>query len=917
MRAPRYVDFLIACLLAALAAVGVARADVEARIEELVKREAYGEALKLAEETVEFTRRAPGETSVEHLRSILTRANILVLVSRAPEAGKVFDDLHRRLRALPEPDPGLLSTTLSNLAVQRRWVGQFDEAAHLAREAVVIAESLDTAAERHRLILTSALMNLGVMLRYQGQPAAALAVFLRAQQLADGLTEHPAKRAEVLQNIASAREDLGDWKQSRIELVKAFEIATRVLPADHSHFAVLRNRIGISLYFQRQFQEARAQFRDAYARQARARQMAPVTRAAILSDHAKNELELGRFAEAGQLLKQALAIRQSVLSERHPDIARTLSDIAEVAFRSGQIRQALDGARTASFATIETGKTDLRSLLTFHRHVRVLWANYEKARGNERTAFALEAFEVAQHASRTNTSQTITRMAVRLAEKDQRVADYLRQRDDSEAEIPALEAQLTAALALPADQRSEMYERARTRLRHVEGQLAQAQRSIDNLAPGLGGAAGVVPLDADEVGRQLASDQVLVMVLVSYQETFVWAISRNTVVWVRVPIAYNDMRLYVNELRRGLAIDFNPDWTPEAGSPTYNLLMAHDLHVKLFGDLSAAMAGKAHILFVPTGPLISLPPHVLITKAPKAAARGAHPASIYRDAAWLARSHAVSVLPSVQSLKALAVATQDRSSEHSMFGFGDPVFNAAKSRGDGDPCATVTRGTRSSSNVSEFWRGSSVLTQRLSQLCPLPEGRDELENIAKAIGSSRTVLKLGSDARESVFKSEDLTRHRVVYFATHALVAGELGAGEPGIVLTVPDKPTAEDDGFLGASEVALTKLDADWVVLSACNTASGTSSEAEGLSGLARAFFHAGARALLVTHWNVGSGEAMYLASRTFEALHKDPRLGKAKALRLAMLSLIDSHSHTPWHAHPGNWAPFVVVESGVEQPR
>ncbi len=917
MRAPRSLPSLIASMFVMLASIVVARADVEARIEELAKREAYAEALKLAEETIEATRRVPGETSIEHLKAILNRGNMLVLVSRAPEAGKVFDDLHRRLRALPKPDPGLLSTTLGNLAVQRRWVGQFDEAARLAREAVVIAEGLDMAAERHRLILTSALVNLGVMLRYQGRPAAALPVFQRAEQLADGLTEHPAKMAEVLQNIASAREDLGDWKQSRAELVKAFEIATRVLPADHSHLAVLRNRIGISLYFQRQFQEAQAQFRDAYARQARARQMAPVVRATILSDHAKNELELGRFTEAGQLLQQALTIRQSVLSERHPDIARTLSDIAEVAFRSGQIQQALEAARTASDATIETSKTDLRSLLTFHRHARALWANFEKARGKEREALALEAFRVAQHASRTNTAHTITRMAVRLAEKDTRVADYLRQRDDSEAELPTLEAQLTAALALPADQRSEVYERARTRLRHVEQQLAQAHRAIDNLAPGLGGAAGVVPLDADEVSRQLASDQVLVKVLVSYQETFVWAVSRNTVVWVRVPVTYHDMRLYVNELRRGLAIDFNDDWTPKAGSPTYNLLLAHDLHAKLFGGLSAAMAGKTHILFVPTGPLISLPPHVLVTKAPKPAARGTHPASVYREAAWLARSHAVSILPSVPSLKALAAATQNGTSEPSMFGFGDPVFNPTKSPGDGDPCGPGPRGARSSSNVSEFWRGSSVLTQRLRQLCPLPEARDELVNVAKVLGSSRTVLKLGAEAREGVFKKEDLTHHRVVYFATHALVAGELGAGEPGIVLTVPEKPTAEDDGFLGASEVALKKLDADWVVLSACNTASGTNTEAEGLSGLARAFFHAGARALLVTHWNVGSSEAMYLASRTFEALHKDPSLGKAKALRLAMLSLMDSDSHTPWHAHPGNWAPFVVVESGVEPRR
>src|ERR1019366_8992371 len=108
-------------------------------------------------------------------------------------------------------------------------------------------------------------------------------------------------------------------------------------------------------------------------------------------------------------------------------------------------------------------------------------------------------------------------------------------------------------------------------------------------------------------------------------------------------------------------------------------------------------------------------------------------------------------------------------------------------------------------------------------------------------------------------KKAPLDKYQVVYFATHALVAGEVEQfakvkAEPALVLSMPDKPSEEDDGLLRASDVAMLKLNADFVVLSACNPAAGNKPGAEALSGLARAFFYAGARALLVSHWAVNS---------------------------------------------------------------
>ena len=139
---------------------------------------------------------------------------------------------------------------------------------------------------------------------------------------------------------------------------------------------------------------------------------------------------------------------------------------------------------------------------------------------------------------------------------------------------------------------------------------------------------------------------------------------------------------------------------------------------------------------------------------------------------------------------------------------------------------------------------------------------------------------------------------------------------EPALLLTPPDAATATDDGLLTASEVTELKLNADWVVLSACNTAAGgEKGDAEALSGLARAFFYAGAHALLVSHWYVDSKATVKITTGAFAELKRDPAIGRAEALRRAMLAAMsDTSRPKTWTpaAHPAVWAPFVLVGEG-----
>jgi len=198
---------------------------------------------------------------------------------------------------------------------------------------------------------------------------------------------------------------------------------------------------------------------------------------------------------------------------------------------------------------------------------------------------------------------------------------------------------------------------------------------------------------------------------------------------------------------------------------------------------------------------------------------------------------------------------------------------------------------------------------------PLPETADELCAVAHDLRVDSKDIWLGARATEADIKrlsdTGELSSYRIIHFATHGALAGQVsGNSEPGLLLTPPDKATERDDGYLSASEITALKLDADWVILSACNTAAASAEGAKALSGLARAFFYAGARALLVSHWAVYSDATVKLITGAVGRMAADKAVGRAEALRQSMLALIDNGKAN--ETHPSYWAPFVVVGEG-----
>ena len=420
------------------------------------------------------------------------------------------------------------------------------------------------------------------------------------------------------------------------------------------------------------------------------------------------------------------------------------------------------------------------------------------------------------------------------------------------------------------------------------------------------------------------------------EESLVWAVTKTNARWARTERGTKSLQDSVETLRCGLDADawahgrcvdlLKVNYTRadrEAAKPLpFDRKLAHDLYAALFGQIEDLVIGK-HLLVVPSGPLTMLPFHALIATPP---ADDADDAKV----AWLGTRQAITILPSVATLSGLRTYAKTSHASRPFIGFGNPLL-------DGDPTApsqaahaklarelqrcpdtptTMGRIIAGHAGLRPLARGGLADPDKIRRQVALPETAVELCAVARSLGIPASEIRLGAQATEREMKAMSadgrLASYRIVHLATHGAVAGELQRGaEPGLILTPPDKATETDDGYLAASEIAGLKLDADWVILSACNTAAGGAEGAEALSGLARAFFYAGARALLVSHWAVNSHAAVNLITTAVSAMAVDPSVGRAEALRRSMLALVESG--TPQAAHPAYWAAFVVVGEGA----
>ena len=835
-------------------------AATSARIAELSRAGKYSEASVLAQRQLENLEKIRGPLD----RDVAGALNNLALLYSDQGRDAEAEPMYKRAIAILEKvgglDAGAGAPELNNLAALYQRQERYADAEPLFKRALALRER--SLPSGHPDVGQS-LNNLATLYEKQDRHADSEPLFKRAlaiYQKAAG-PEHPAV-ATLLNNLGQVDKVQGRYAEAEAEIKRSLAIREKVLGPDHPDVARSLNNLA-----------------DLYERQR-------------------------RYADAEPLYRRAAAIREAALGPDHPDLATSLNNLASLYQAEGRSGDALPIVQRL----IASGRAQPRVALPV-----LAAAQRQHSMSAEKALDA--ALNVVQRGAQSSAASAVNKLAVRLAAGSDRLAELVRRDQDLATEAEALDKAVLAAVSKDKAKRDTVSEqRSRERLAAISAERATLQKTFAAEFPGYAALSNPLPMTASEIQALLSENEAMVLFSVADRESYVFALTREGFDWKPLPSGAEALSREVAAFRRGLDVGKASDASGKSG--LFDLARAFELYATLLEPVETLVKDKRSLLIAPSGALTALPFHLLVTEKPAAAIPETFAG--YREAAWLLKRQAVSVSPSVASLQALRAFAGTGQSTKPMTGFGDPVFGpsqegASDNRTAGAPVKSASRALVTSA-YTDFWQGAGVDRARLVQALPqLPDTADELNAVAKDLGVAASDIHLGPDASETTVKRAPLADYRIVYFATHGLVAGDVkGLAEPSLALSMPKQPSDFDDGLLTASEVAQLKLNADWVVLSACNTIAGDKPGAEALSGLARSFFYAGARALLASHWAVDSEAATRLTTSTFDILKSDPKIGRAEALRRAMLGYLNDAS-SPKNAYPAFWGPFALIGEGA----
>jgi CHAT domain-containing protein/tetratricopeptide (TPR) repeat protein len=785
---------------------------------------------------------------------------------------------------LPQMTPSQAVAVYAGMGRVQSIAGRPELAEAAYRQVLTLSAGLAFGAEWRPQDQAVALGNLGTMLLRQGRAAEAEPLFRQALTGAQG-----AVAANLLDGLGAALAAQGVMQAAWQAQRQALDLRLAALPEDHAQVAASFATLGATLLRAGEFAVAEQTLSRAVALLAQRNDGLRQARAALALGAAEAALGKPGFARA----KAALADLQAILPKGHPDLVRAGFSTAWLGLAEGQAPEALSLARgaLAGFA-VQAGRVGADATIAAAQEPdmrRQVLALVDAAYEVDPVGLMDEAFQAAQWATASKAARATRRMVARFASEDDALGQVVRAKQDLVDLWSAKDAELLERLARGADSAAVQAEMAQ-----IDARIAQAEAAILAANPQYEALVSEHVLTLAEAQALLGPDEALLMIVPAVDASYVFAVSATSAAWHRTDLGQEAMSLQIKALRADLdptqqtrsAAALTED-APKTG-PSFDRGTAFALYQSLVAPVQPVLAEASRVLVVADGPIASLPLAVLVGAEPQG--DDGDPKAL-TDTEWLAKRYAFATLPGVQSLAGLRdrVTPSDRAG---FAGFGAPDFG-----GTSQPVA-----------LAGFFDGALARAAALQGLAPLPATRAELRGLARVLGADTADLRLGADATEAAVRDADLSEVAVIAFATHGLLAGEItGLAEPALAFTPPAVPSPLDDGLLTASEAARLKLRADWVILSACNTAAADGTPgAEGLSGLAQAFLYAGARGLLVSHWPVRDDAAAALTQAAVAARGKG--VGRADALRRSMLDLMQK----PGMAHPMVWAPFVVVGDG-----
>ena len=787
------------------------------------------------------------------------------------------------------------------------------------------------------------LLSLGLLYAGQQRAGEATPLLRRAVSIMEGRGGDPGSAVAARMALAFLEVSLGNDEEAARLAERSLADVSAAPGADPTDAADIMVALAQIRFDQKQLAEAErlaTAARDIYA------EKAPGDRALLRASAVLGAVRLaeGRAAEAGTIYDGILAELSRRYGDDSPELRSALADVGRARFAAGDYAQAAAAfersvAMTEKLAAIDagvafasrTGAVEDQAIAraAVYDFLIKSWDRMAEKDETLRADLSDRAFRTAQRVIESQAASALAQMAARQAAGDGELAGLVRERQDLVAEWQAAD-RAVAALRGDGGKAADAAAVA-ARLDAADARIRAIDSVLSSSFPAFASLQKPSALSIDAVRERLADDEVLLFFADTTQlgeegfETYLWAVpKRGEARWVRLDRKTGELSAAVRSLRQSMGVGPQARGAQAIGAPRAGddrvakvLDAAGALYRATLAPVADLLKGK-RLIVVPSKKLAPLPFHLLVAAPPPAGSTDR-----YRDAGWLARDHAIIVLPSVSALAAVAAPSTQPAARETYLGFANPLLTGRSGEDRRafarTGCSTVVTVAAAAPpadagepppDAAALFRGAEADVAAVRALAPLPETVDEACAVAAAMGAPETAVRLGADATEAAIKdlSDEggLARARILHFATHGLVSGELsGLAEPAVVLTPPDAASPRDDGLLTASEVTTLKLDADWVILSACNTASGDGG-GEALSGLARAFFYAGAHSLMVSHWPVNSDAAVSLVTGAVDALAREPAIGRAEALRRAMAAEIDKGGA---HADPANWAPFILV--------
>ncbi len=871
---------------------------------------------------------------------------------------------YKALTLRPQTDLAGRSNTLNNIGIALAWIGERPKALEYLAEVTKILGDMNDRSRRASVIgnqcvitndlsdfkkafdlCTEALRikrevgdksgeatqlnNLGSVYASSGQYQKALDAYLQALQIHKGLGEQYGE-AVTLNNVAWVYASTGDYEKA-IDIYNQALAPMRAIKNQYG-IAKLLSNIGVNYADLKEFRKAleihlqvlplRPESNDREGR------------AVTFNNIAGCYQNLGDTAKAREYYAEAIALHRKVGNQRQlatalRNVGTFHRDIGETAKALEYLQEALQISRTigdlpgeaAAMSHLAKLERDRGNLAEAHKLSQEAITATESLRVNLknqqlRVAFLASArkyyeldIDVLMRMHKQQPDQGFAAAAFQVSEKG-RARSLLEMLRESRAEIrqgidPALierERELRRLIADRSERQTRLLSGKNTEaeltavaqeINTLTSEYEQLQARIRETSPRYMALTQPVPLDLREIQKQVLDDDTLLLEYsLGEEKSFVWAVTPDSMKSFELPpgakVEEAARRFYQLATERGRSV---PNETMAQRKVRLDQAeveyaqAASNLSQMLLGPVAGELKQK-RLVVVGEGVLQYVPFAAL--PAPGEAANSP-----------LVAQHEIVNLPSASVLAVLRNDTANRKpASRTVAVLADPVFS------DNDPrLASASQGQHAAANSESLVEAQrSASESGVGALTRLRFSRQEAEEIARLAGEKRNLTALDFAASRTVAMNDQLRDYRIVHFATHGLINNQ-HPDLSGIVLSLVDEQGRPQNGFLRLYDIYNLKLDADLVVLSACQTALGKDVKGEGLVGLTRAFMYAGAPRVVASYWRIDDRATADFMKRFYSAMLKDG-LKPAAALRAAQVSMSQDKR---WQS-PHYWAAFTL---------